>query len=29
VSNIVTDFKTDGYQMKQVFRDVAAYCKGN
>ncbi len=29
VSSIVTDFKTDGYKMKQVFRDVAAYCKGS
>lgn len=28
VDSIVSDFKT-GYQMKQVFRDVAAYCKGN
>ena len=25
---IVTDFRS-GYQMKQVFRDVAAHCKGN
>jgi hypothetical protein len=29
VDNIVTDFKTGGYLMKQVFRDVAAYCKGS
>lgn len=29
VNGIVTDFKSGGYQMKQVFRDVAAYCKGN
>ena len=29
VGTIVTDFKADGYSMKQVFRDVAAYCKGN
>ncbi len=28
VETIVSDFK-DGYKMKQVFRDVAAYCKGN
>jgi hypothetical protein len=28
VDNIVSDFK-DGFRMKQVFRDVAAYCKGN
>jgi len=28
VDNITTDFKS-GYKMKQVFRDVAAYCKGN
>ena len=29
VNNIVIDFKTGGYKMKQVFRDVAAYCKGS
>lgn len=29
VNNIVTAFKSGGYKMKQVFRDVAAYCKGN
>ena len=29
VSSIVTDFKAGGFKMKQVFRDVAAYCKGN
>jgi len=29
VNNIVTDFKSSGFMMKQVFRDVAAYCKGN
>lgn len=29
VNAIVADFKTDGYKMKNVFRDVAAYCKGN
>lgn len=29
VSTIVNDFKTGGFRMKQVFRDVAAYCKGN
>lgn len=29
VNNIVDDFKTGNYKMKQVFRDVAAYCKGN
>ncbi len=28
VDSIVTDFKAGGYRMKQVFRDVAAYCKG-
>ncbi len=28
VNNIVSDFKA-GFRMKQVFRDVAAYCKGN
>ena len=28
VETIVSDFK-DGYKMKQVFRDVAAYCKGD
>ncbi len=28
VETITGDFK-NGYQMKQVFRDVAAYCKGN
>ena len=27
VASITADFKTD-YHMKQVFRDVAAYCKG-
>lgn len=26
---IVTAFKSGGYQMKQVFGDVAAWCKGN
>ncbi len=29
VDTIVTDFKSGGYKMKQVFRDVAAVCKGN
>ena len=29
VAATVTDFKAGGYKMKQVFRDVAAYCKGN
>jgi hypothetical protein len=29
VSTIVGDFVASGYKMKQVFRDVAAYCKGN
>ncbi len=29
VETIVTDFKNGGYKMKQVFRDVAAVCKGN
>jgi hypothetical protein len=29
VDAIVTDFKGSGFRMKQVFRDVAAYCKGN
>jgi len=29
VNSIVTDFKSGGYRMKQVFRDVAAYCKGS
>jgi hypothetical protein len=29
VDNIVTDFKSSGFKMKRVFRDVAAYCKGN
>ncbi len=29
VSSIVTDFRASGFKMKQVFRDVAAYCKGN
>jgi hypothetical protein len=29
VDNIVIDFKNGGYRMKQVFRDVAAYCKGS
>jgi len=29
VNTIVDSFKADGYKMKQVFRDVAAYCKGN
>ncbi len=29
VDSIVTDFKNGGYKMKQVFRDVAAVCKGN
>ncbi len=28
-NKIVTDFKAGNYKMKQVFRDVAAYCKGN
>jgi len=27
--NIVAAFKSGGYQMKQVFGDVAAWCKGN
>ena len=27
--DIVTEFKNTGYQMKQVFGDVAAWCKGN
>ena len=26
---IVGDFKSGGYKMKQVFGDVAAWCKGN
>ncbi|MCP4077809.1 MAG: hypothetical protein GY744_16685 [Gammaproteobacteria bacterium] len=29
VNSIVDSFKADDYKMKQVFRDVAAYCKGN
>ena len=29
VNNIVSDFVSNGYNMKNVFRDVAAYCKGN
>lgn len=29
VNTIVTDFSASGYIMKNVFRDVAAYCKGN
>ena len=29
VETIVTDFRNGGYKMKQVFRDVAAVCKGN
>jgi hypothetical protein len=30
VSDIVSDFtSTYSYQMKPVFRDVAAYCKGD
>jgi len=29
VQTIVADFKNGGYKMKQVFRDVAAACKGN
>ena len=29
VNNIVTDFVGNGYNMKNVFRDVAAYCKGD
>lgn len=29
VNTIVTDFKAASYNMKNVFRDVAAYCKGN
>lgn len=29
VDTVVTDFKAGNYKMKQVFRDVAAYCKGN
>ncbi len=29
VDTIVGDFKSSGYLLKQVFRDVAAYCKGN
>lgn len=29
VSSIVTDFRANGFKMKHVFRDVAAYCKGN
>jgi hypothetical protein len=29
VSTIVGDFVASGYKMKRVFRDVAAYCKGN
>ena len=29
VSTITTDFKNGGYLMKQVFRDVAAACKGD
>ena len=28
VATVTADFK-NGYKMKQVFRDVAAYCKGN
>ena len=27
--DIVAEFKSTGYQMKQVFGDVAAWCKGN
>jgi len=26
---IVAEFKSTGYRMKQVFGDVAAWCKGN
>lgn len=29
VDTITTDFRAGGYKMKQVFRDVAAYCKGS
>ncbi len=29
VTTIVADFKSSGYRLKQVFRDVAAYCKGD
>jgi len=29
VQSIVNRFTASGYRMKQVFRDVAAYCKGN
>ncbi len=29
VDGIVADFTANGYKMKGVFRDVAAYCKGN
>ena len=29
VASTVATFKAEGYKMKQVFRDVAAYCKGN
>lgn len=29
VDTIVNDFVSGGYKMKQVFRDVAAVCKGN
>jgi hypothetical protein len=29
VASIVSDFQTGGYQMKQVFQDVAAWCKGD
>lgn len=26
---IASDFVSSGYNMKNVFRDVAAFCKGN
>nr|MDJ0834166.1 hypothetical protein [Gammaproteobacteria bacterium] len=29
VDSIVGDFQTNGYNLKNVFRDVAAYCKGD
>ncbi len=29
VAAITTDFQSGGFRMKQVFRDVAAYCKGD
>ncbi len=29
VDTITGDFQTNGYNMKNVFRDVAAYCKGD